>query len=223
MNRTGDMAANQGSEAIPIEATAAVPHAKPTSNPFTKKPGTARHTGDPLPSVHHASALLPAADQASNVLPTAGQAGAQLPTAGQAGAVLPATGQAGTVLPATRTAEGPATSIAPTGSELAPERIITAVSAEDPVPQPAALADLGSGSTLTPEQDHEVQQMAENWAGELSGSGLDPASPEYRQFWDDAVRQSDLIFTQLYGGEAWHAHHIAAYHLAHAAEEQQQQ
>jgi hypothetical protein len=97
----------------------------------------------------------------------------------------------------------------------------TAVSVEDPVPPPpAALADLGSASTLTPEQDREVQQMAENWTAELSGSGLDPASPEYRQLWTDATRQSDLIFMQQFGGEVWHAHHIEAYHLAHAAEEQ---
>lgn len=91
----------------------------------------------------------------------------------------------------------------------------TALTDQGPAPQPAVGVDLGSASTLTPEQDQEVQQMAEELTERLSCSGLDPASPEYRRLWNDTVRQSDFIFMQRYGAEAWEAHHIQAYHLAH--------
>lgn len=100
-------------------------------------------------------------------------------------------------------------------TESASSTETSTVTAQNPVPQPASWADLGGASTLTPEQDREVQQMAEELTEQLSHSGLDPASQEYRSLWNDLVRESDFIFMQRYGGEAWEAHHIQAYHLAH--------
>ncbi len=131
------------------------------------------------------------------------------------------TGNAGHALTLSRSiqpAKKPAVTASPVTAEDAEpvsNTETTVVSTRDPGLQPAAWADLGSASTLTPAQDHEVQQMAEELAARLSHSGLDPASPEYRRLWDDAVRESDFIFMQRYGGEAWEAHHVEAYHLAH--------
>lgn len=86
-----------------------------------------------------------------------------------------------------------------------------------PVQQPATWVDLGAESTLTPAQQEEVQAAAEALQEQLAASGLDPSSLEYRNLWEKSVADSDRIFRQRYGGQAWMAHHIQAFHLSQAA------
>lgn len=85
------------------------------------------------------------------------------------------------------------------------------------VPQPAVWVDLGEASSLSQDQQDEIQALAESLSRKITESGLDPASPEYKQLWEEAVVDSDQLFRQRYGNQAWMEHHIQAYHLAHSA------
>ncbi|MEY3896646.1 MAG: hypothetical protein RLZZ214_2166 [Verrucomicrobiota bacterium] len=85
------------------------------------------------------------------------------------------------------------------------------------VPQPAVWVDLGAASSLSQDKQDEIQGLAESLGRKITESGLDPASPEYKQLWDEAVVDSDQLFRQRYGNQAWMEHHIQAHHLAHAA------
>ena len=87
-------------------------------------------------------------------------------------------------------------------------------------PQPAVWVDLGAASSLSQDKQDEIQGLAESLNRRITESGLDPASPEYKQLWDEAVVDSDQLFRQRYGNQAWLEHHIQAYHLAHATEKQ---
>ena len=83
------------------------------------------------------------------------------------------------------------------------------------VPHPAVWVKLENSKYLTPAQQQEIQKAAEDLRDKIATSGLDPASPEYREFWIREVEQSDHTFRQRYGGRAWLQHHVQAYHLAH--------
>ena len=83
----------------------------------------------------------------------------------------------------------------------------------EPVRQPAAWVDLGETSALTPSEQEEVQAAAVALHEQIAASGLDPDSPEYRDLWEKAVADSDRMFRQRFGGRAWVAHHIQAFHL----------
>ncbi len=85
------------------------------------------------------------------------------------------------------------------------------------VPQPAVWVDLGAASSLSQEQLDEIQIMAESLSRKITESGLDPASTEYKQAWQKAVADSDQLFRQRYGNQAWMEHHIHAHHLAQSA------
>lgn len=87
-------------------------------------------------------------------------------------------------------------------------------------PQPAVWVDLGATSSLSQDKQDEIQGLAESLSRQITESGLDPASPEYKQLWDEAVVDSDQLFRQRYGNQAWLEHHIQAYHLAHSTEKQ---
>lgn len=95
-------------------------------------------------------------------------------------------------------------------------RPIPKAAADSPSPaQPAVWVDLGDASKLTPAQQDEIQDAATILHDQIMGSGLAPESPEYRQLWDEAVTDSDRVFRQRYGGQAWMQHHVAAFHMAH--------
>ncbi len=81
------------------------------------------------------------------------------------------------------------------------------------IPFPAVWVDLGDESSLAPEQLLELQRSAEELRERIADSGLDPASPEYRSIWENAVQDSDQAFRQRYGGQAWHQHHVQTYHM----------
>jgi hypothetical protein len=87
------------------------------------------------------------------------------------------------------------------------------------LPQPAVWADLGDQLAANPERDRTIQQEAERLADEITGSGLQTDSEEYRALWNTAVADSDQLFRSRFGGGTWMAHHIQAHHLA-AAQQQ---
>lgn len=91
------------------------------------------------------------------------------------------------------------------------------VDASQPARQPAVWVDLGPDAGLTELQQEEVQAAAVALQQQLEASGLDSGSPEYRALWEKSVADSDRIFRQRYGGQAWMAHHIQAFHLGHTA------
>jgi hypothetical protein len=99
--------------------------------------------------------------------------------------------------------------------KVAEDQLVTAPVA----PQPAVWVDLGAASSLSQDQQDEIQNLAESLSRQITESGLDPASPEYKQLWDKAVVDSDQLFRQRYGNQAWMEHHIQAHHLAHPAGE----
>ncbi len=82
------------------------------------------------------------------------------------------------------------------------------------VPQPAAFADLGPDSSLPPQFEADIQELAETVAAELQETGEDPATPAYHNAWAQHVEKSDFHLRQRYGGAVWSAHHIQAHHIA---------
>lgn len=94
---------------------------------------------------------------------------------------------------------------------------VTELSGGLPLALPAANVDLGDASLLQSEEHKsDIQKIAEDFHHKIANSGLDPASSEYRKFWNDAVRDSDQLFRARYGDQAWNAHHIQAHHLANS-------
>jgi hypothetical protein len=101
----------------------------------------------------------------------------------------------------------------PASDEVPEDRVVTVPHAS----QPAVWVDLGAASSLSQDKQDEIQGLAESLSRKITESGLDPASPEYKQLWDEAVVDSDQLFRQRYGNQAWMEHHVQAYHLAHPA------
>jgi hypothetical protein len=81
---------------------------------------------------------------------------------------------------------------------------------------PAALVDLDEPSLLTPEQDQEVQAMAESFAQSVNSSGLDPSSIQYKELYNSEALKSDQAFRAKYGERSWMNHHIQSYHMNNA-------
>lgn len=78
---------------------------------------------------------------------------------------------------------------------------------------PAALVDLDEPSLLTPEQEQDVQAMAESFAQSVNSSGLDPSSIQYKELYNSEALKSDQAFRAKYGERSWMNHHIQSYHL----------
>jgi hypothetical protein len=78
---------------------------------------------------------------------------------------------------------------------------------------PAILVDLDEPSLLTPQQDQEVQAMAESFAQSVNSSGLDPSSIQYKELYNSEALKSDQAFRAKYGERSWMNHHIQSYHL----------
>lgn len=84
------------------------------------------------------------------------------------------------------------------------------------LPQPAVWADTGD---LNPDLDLAIQQEAERLVEQIASSDLPADSDEYRELWNSAVTDSDLLFRARYGDWAWMVHHAQAHHLAAATQE----
>jgi hypothetical protein len=80
--------------------------------------------------------------------------------------------------------------------------------------QPAVWVDLGDDSQFPEGHPSMIQAEAEALKKKITESGLDPSSPEYRKFWNQAVRESDWKFRARYGARAWTKHHLQAHHLS---------
>jgi hypothetical protein len=78
---------------------------------------------------------------------------------------------------------------------------------------PAVLVDLDEPSLLTPQQDQEVQAMAESFAQSVNSSGLDASSIQYKELYNSEALKSDQAFRAKYGERSWMNHHIQSYHM----------
>jgi hypothetical protein len=81
------------------------------------------------------------------------------------------------------------------------------------VMHPAVLVNLDEPSLLTPQQDQEVQAMAESFAQSVNSSGLDPSSILYKELYNSEALKSDQAFRAKYGERSWMNHHIQSYHM----------
>ena len=77
---------------------------------------------------------------------------------------------------------------------------------------PLALVDPPANLVSTEEQVNEFVILREEFVEMLGGPGHDPASPEYRQRWDEAQRRLDDQFASFFGVEAFDKQQIKAAH-----------
>lgn len=79
---------------------------------------------------------------------------------------------------------------------------------------PAAWADLGDKSGMSPEDLALIDDEADALKTLIEDSSHPPASQNYSDLWDHSIRESDRWFRLRFGSRAWMRHHIAAHHLA---------
>lgn len=91
----------------------------------------------------------------------------------------------------------------------------TSCNQQSAVIHPAVLVDLDEPSLLTPQQDQEVQAMAESFAQTINSSGLDPSSMQYKELYNSEALKSDQAFRAKYGERSWMNHHIQSYRMNH--------
>lgn len=77
---------------------------------------------------------------------------------------------------------------------------------------PAVAIDLDHPAVSQPQARERLADIAEDFAQSVVESGLDPASPEYRQVWDREAATADARFRSMYGAQAWKSHHIQVHH-----------
>jgi len=76
---------------------------------------------------------------------------------------------------------------------------------------PASLIELDGNS---PEGFSDgIDELAEQFVEKMNNSLLAPDSPEYRRLYLVETLRNDQLFRAKYGGFAWKAHHIQAYHF----------
>jgi hypothetical protein len=80
--------------------------------------------------------------------------------------------------------------------------------------RPAVWVDLGDDGHFPAGHSPMILAEAEALQKKISESGLDPSTPGYRRFWNQAVRESDWRFRARYGARVWSKHHIQAHHLS---------
>ena len=77
---------------------------------------------------------------------------------------------------------------------------------------PAVAIDLDHPAVSQPQARERLADIAEDFTQSVVESGLDPASPEYRQVWDREAATADARFRSMYGSQAWMSHHIQVHH-----------
>lgn len=80
------------------------------------------------------------------------------------------------------------------------------------VPQPAVMFDFDDPVVSQPEAKERLEAIASDFSGNLTRSGIDVASPAYRQLWDREAAVADVRFRSMYGGHVWMNHHIQSHH-----------
>jgi hypothetical protein len=77
---------------------------------------------------------------------------------------------------------------------------------------PAVFIEIDHPAVSSPDAGERLGEIAGEFADAISQSGLDPATPGYRQLWDREQVIADTRFRSMYGGHAWMAHHIQSHH-----------
>ena len=78
----------------------------------------------------------------------------------------------------------------------------------------AVLVDLGESSMLTPEQNEDLQAMAESLVAKIDSAKPNISPTEFQEIFANEARKSDQSFRAKYGNISWMLHHIEAHHLA---------
>ena len=78
----------------------------------------------------------------------------------------------------------------------------------------AVLVDLGESSMLTPEQNKDLQAMAESLVAKIDSAKPNISPTEFQEIFANEARKSDQSFRAKYGNISWMLHHIEAHHLA---------
>jgi hypothetical protein len=78
----------------------------------------------------------------------------------------------------------------------------------------AVLVDLGEPSMLTPEQNEDLQAMAESLVAKIDSAKPNISPTEFQEIFANEARKSDQSFRAKYGNISWMLHHIEAHHLA---------
>lgn len=81
-----------------------------------------------------------------------------------------------------------------------------------PAPQPAVMVDFDDPAVSLPDAKERLEAIASDFSGNLTRSGMDVASPAYRQLWDREAAVADARFRSMYGGHVWMNHHIQSHH-----------
>lgn len=86
-----------------------------------------------------------------------------------------------------------------------------------PAPQPAVMIDIDDPAVSLPDDKERLSAIASDFTDILTRSGMDPASPAYRQLWDREGIVADTRFRSMYGGHVWMNHHIQSHHAQNGA------
>jgi hypothetical protein len=78
----------------------------------------------------------------------------------------------------------------------------------------AVLVDLGESSMLTPEQNEDLQAMAESLVAKIDSAEPNISPTEFQEIFANEARKSDQSFRAKYGNISWMLHHIEAQHFA---------
>ena len=78
----------------------------------------------------------------------------------------------------------------------------------------AVFVELGESSMLTPEQNKDLQAMAESLVAKIDSAKPNISPTEFQEIFANEARKSDQSFRAKYGNISWMLHHIEAHHLA---------
>jgi hypothetical protein len=96
--------------------------------------------------------------------------------------------------------------------EAAPHKEPDSKSDDIPLQSPAVLLEIDDPRVSHPEAKERLAAVATGFSTALTGSGLDGASPEYRELWNRERILAETRFRSMYGGQAWMNHHIQSHH-----------
>lgn len=96
--------------------------------------------------------------------------------------------------------------------EISPREESVSQPALLPAQSPAVLMEIDDPRVSNTEARERLTGVALDFTTALTQSGLDPASPGYREIWDRERIVAETRFRSMYGGQAWMNHHIQSHH-----------